>query len=258
MSIITITSDFGLKDPYLAVLKGQIFNQLPDINIIDISNDIDKFNIPQAAYIVKNTFENFPKNTVHLISIGVPDSDMDFLIIKHKEQYFIGLDNGMFSLIFENQPIIAYRLNLSAPPELSSFPEKSLLVAAAAHLSRGGVPEVIAEPIQGLRSMISYAPVIQDNIIRTSVVHIDSYGNLITNLTKDVFNKNIKGRSITINFRSTKEQVNTISRSYSDVDPGETVALFNSAGHLEIAFLLGNASGLLGIRINDTISIQFR
>ena len=257
MSIVTITSDFGLKDPYLAILKGQLVGQLPEIQIIDIAHDVEKFNIPQAAYIIKSAYVNFPPNTVHLVSVGIRSADMDFVIIKHQQQYFIGLDSGLFSIVFENEPIIAYRLNLSAPPELSSFPEKAIAVQAASHLLRGGVPEVIAEPIQALRAMISYAPVIQDNTIRASVVHVDSYGNLITNLTKEIFHKNVMGRNVEISFRQTREKVTSISRYYSDVEGGETVALFNSTGHLEIAFLLGNASGMLGIRINDTISIDF-
>ncbi|MGB0805397.1 MAG: SAM hydrolase/SAM-dependent halogenase family protein [Salibacteraceae bacterium] len=257
MRLITITSDFGLKDPYLAIIKGQLFSQLPDVSIVDISNGVDKHNIPEAAYILKNSYKNFPPKTVHLVSIGVRSLDMDYLIVKHADQYFIGLDSGLFSLVFENQPILAYRVNLSAPPELSSFPEKSVLIQAASHLARGGVPEIISEPVQSLRTMISYAPVIQQNAIRASVVYIDSYGNVVTNLTKELFHKHAMGRNIEISFRKHREKVTTISRNYSDVDGGETVALFNSNGHLEIAFLLGKASGLLGIQLNDTISIDF-
>lgn len=257
MGLITITSDFGTKDPYLAVFKGQIFSQLPDVNIVDITNEIEKHNIPQAAYILKSCFQDFPPNTVHLISVGIKSLDMDYVIVKHLNQYFIGLDSGLFSLVFENQPILAYRVKLEAPPELFSFPEKSILVQAASHLSRGGVPEIIAEPIQALRSMISYAPVIHEDAIRASVVYIDSYGNVITNLTKDVFNKHARGRGVEISFRQTREKVTNISESYSDVEGGETLALFNSNNHLEIAFNLGKASGMLGIKYNDTISIDF-
>lgn len=256
MGLITITSDFGLKDPYLAILKGQLFTQIPTVNLVDISHEIEKHSIPQAAYVLKNSYKNFPPNTVHLISVGLRSEEMDFLIVKAQDQYFIGLDSGLFSLVFENEPILAYRVKLSAPPEHSSFPEKSVLIQAASHLARGGVPEVIAEPIQSLRSMISYAPVIQPDAIRASVVYIDSYGNVVTNLTKEVFNKHRMGRDIEISFRN-REKVNTISRSYSENEGGETIALFNSNGHLEIAFLLGKASGLLGIQINDTISIDF-
>ena len=257
MSIITITSDFGISDPYLAVLKGQILSQFPESQIIDITNSVEKFNLAQAAFILKNAYSNFPPNTVHLVSVGASNSEADFVIIKHKQHFFVGLDNGLFSLVFENEPILAYQLTISSPPELASFPEKSILIQAATHLSRGGVPEVISEPIQSLRPMMSYAPVFQQDTIRASVVHIDSYGNVITNLTKDMFQKHAMGRGVDIRFRIPHARVTKISRSYAEVDPGDIVAVFNSTGHLEIAFHTGNASGLLGIRINETISINF-
>jgi len=257
MSTITITSDLGSSDHYLAVMKGQLLSQLGDVNIIDISNNIEKFNIPQAAFILKNSYANFPPATVHIVLVGISSPDIDYIIIKHKDQYFVGQDNGLFSLVFENEPILAYQLNLSAPPELASFPEKSILIQAASHLSRGGVPEVIGEQIQSLASMISYAPVIQNDTIRASVQHIDGYGNVITNLSKDLFSKYARERNVDIRFRIPHARVTKISNKYSDVDGGDIVALFNSAGLLEIAINSGKAAGLLGIRINDTISINF-
>tara|TARA_R110002050_G_scaffold204327_2_gene339730 strand:+ start:37277 stop:38053 length:777 start_codon:yes stop_codon:yes gene_type:complete len=257
MSIITITSDYGNSDPYLAVMKGRLMSQLENINIVDISNEIDKFNIAEAAYILKNSFSHFPKNTVHLVMVGVNNSDSDYLIVKHAEQFFVGLDNGLFSLVFENLPILAYQLSLSVPPELASFPEKSILVQAAAHLCRGGVPEVISEPIQGLAPMMSYAPVLQGDTIRATVQYIDSYGNLITNLPKDLFYKHVMGRKVDIRFRIPHARVTKINKRYSDVDPGDIVAFFNTGGFLEIAINSGKASSLLGVRINETISLNF-
>lgn len=257
MSIITITSDFGTSDPYLAVIKGQLLSQLETVQIVDISNNIDKFNIPQAAYILKNSFSNFPSNTVHLALIGAYHPSIDFVIVKYENQYFLGQDNGIFSLVFENLPIIAYHITLGVPPENASFQEKSILIQAASHLIRGGVPEVIGEQIQGLTQMISYVPIIQEDAIRTSILYIDSYGNVITNLTKAVFLKNRREREIEIKFRSMRVSINTIHTRYSDVDEGSLIALFNTSGYLEIAFNSGNAAQLLGLSITDTISIKF-
>lgn len=257
MSLITITSDLGSTDHYLGVMKGSLYSQLESLIIVDISNDIEKFNIAQAAFTIKHSFKSFPKNTVHLIMVGVYSHDSDFLIIKHKDQFFIGLDNGMFSLVFENEPIFAYRLNISAPPELNSFPEKEVMTKAASHLIRGGVPEVIGEPIQQLKQSLGYAPVTQEGLIRASVLFIDSYGNAITNVSSTFFNKIKRDRNIEIRFRRSREKVSEIHRQYSDVMEGEVVALFNSSGLLEIAINQGKASGLLGIGINDTITIHF-
>lgn len=257
MPLITITSDLGNKDHYLAVMKGRLLSQLESIQIIDVTHDISNYNIPEAAFILKNTYANFPINTIHLVMVGISDTETDFVIIKHKEQFFIGLDNGVFTLAFENEPIIAYKLNISPPPELFSFPDLSVLVQAASHLSRGGVPEVISEPIQNLRPVMNYAPVIQQDTIRATIQYIDSYGNVITNVTKELFTKIQMGRNVEIRFRVPGAMVTEISTQYSDVDGGDIIALFNSSGLLEIAINAGPAASLLGMKINETISINF-
>ena len=158
MGIITITSDLGTTDHYLAVIKGQLLCQIPDATIIDVTNEIVKFNIIQAAYTVKNTIDNFPKGTVHLVLVGIPNEETDFVIVNHKGQFYIGQDNGVFSLVFEHEPILGYKINLSPPPELFSFPEKFIFPQAASHLLRGGVPEVIGEVIQLLNNLKTEKP----------------------------------------------------------------------------------------------------
>ena len=258
MGLITITSDFGTTDHYLGILKGRIYSQLESAKIVDISNNIEKFNIAQPAFILKNSYNFFPNNSIHIVLVGTMHPNMDYVIVKKDSHYFIGLDNGLFSLVFDNQPIFAYRIKLSPPPELFSFPESEIATQAASHLLRGGIPEVIADPIQNLTQALGFAPVIQENLIRASVVHIDSYGNAITNLSKTVFDRIARGREFEIGFRVPKTKADRISQRYSDVEPGEIVILFNSSGFLEIAFNGGRASGLLGIELHDMLTIQFQ
>jgi len=258
MSLITITSDFGSKDHYLAVMKGELYSQIDTLSIVDITNDIEKFNLPQAAFVIKHAYNSFPKNTVHLVMVGSGTADTDFLIVKSNDQYFIGLDNGLFALIFESEPIFAYRLTINPPPELFSFPEKEILPKAASHLLRGGVPEVIAEPIQQLKPMIGYTPIVQDDFIRATVLFIDGYGNVITNVSKTLFNQIRRDRKVDIGFRVSREHITIIHRQYADVPQGEVLALFNSSGLLEIAINQGDASGLLGIAIYENLSIRFK
>ena len=257
MSIITITSDFGNKDHYLAVMKGLLFSQIENVNIVDISNEIGKFNIPQAAFVLKHAYKSFPQNTVHLVMVGVYSTETDFLIVKSRDQYFIGLDNGLFSLVFENEPIFAYRLTINAPPELLAFPESEIMTKATAHLLRGGIPEVIAEPIQQLRPMLGYTPIVTQDLIRATAIHIDSYGNVITNVSLSLLSQNRRDRGIEISFRISRERIKVIHRQYSDVHEGEVVAVINSAGLLEIAINQGDASSLLGINLYENISIRF-
>lgn len=258
MSIITITSDLGTSDHYLASLKGALFSQIEDLNIIDISNDVEKYNLLQAAYILKHSCLNFPKGTIHIVMIGIHSAETDYLIVKFKDQFFIGLDNGLFSIAFENEPIFAYRIKISAPPEMFSFPELAIIPPSSSHLLRGGVPEVIAEPVSSLKQMLSYAPVIQGDQIRASVIYIDSYGNLITNLDKATFNRLRRDRNFEIRFRNPHVRITKISTQYGDVDTGNPLALFNSANNLEVAIHMGKASGLIGVSINDSISISFK
>lgn len=258
MSIITITSDFGNKDHYLAVMKGLLFSQIENVNIVDISNEIGKFNIPHAAFVLKHAYKNFPHNTVHLVIVGVYSSETDYLIVKSRDQYFIGLDNGVFSLVFENEPIFAYRLTINSPPELLAFPESEIMTKATAHLLRGGIPEVIAEPIQKLQPMLGYTPIVTQDFIRATAIYIDSYGNVITNVSLSLLNQNRRERGVKISFRISREQINVIHRQYSDVSEGDVVAIINSAGLLEIAINQGNASSLLGINLYENISINFK
>lgn len=258
MALITLTSDLGTKDYYLSVIKGQILTVLPEANIIDVSHHIEKFNISQAAYIVRCTLGNFPNNTVHLINVGINDMNEDYVVVKHKEQYYLGLDNGLLSLVFANEPIIAYRLNITAPPELFSFPEKSILVQAAAHLAKGGVPEVIGESVQMLKQAMDYTPVIQPHLIRAVAIYIDEFGNVITNVTKDLFFKHKLDRNFEISFRNLRTlKITHISQQYADVDEGDPLVLFNASGHLEIAIRSGKASGLLGLNVTSQIPIEF-
>mgnify|MGYP001287406374 FL=1 len=110
--LITLTSDMGLKDYYVASIKGAIYSQLPQVNIVDISHDIPAFDIIHASFVIKNTFKQFPKNTVHIIGIDSEiNDDTDHIIVQNYDQYFIGTDNGIFSLIFDKQPDGAWKIN---------------------------------------------------------------------------------------------------------------------------------------------------
>src|SRR3954463_11171563 len=105
MAIITLTTDLGDKDIYLAALKCSILKLLPTVNIVDITNSVSAFNVQQAAFILKNSFYYFPDDTVHLIGIDTVYSDhTKYLAVRHKNHYFVGADNGIFSLMFTGDP----------------------------------------------------------------------------------------------------------------------------------------------------------
>jgi len=264
MNIITLTSDMGIKDFYLAAIKGAIYKAFPEAKVVDISHFVTPFDIAQAAFILKNAYPDFPKNTVHIISVDPESTESKHhLVVQYDDQYFIGNDNGMFSLMFDQQPEIVWKLKPPADIGSSSFPSKSVYIWAAAHLAQGGRPEEIAERIDGVNTRAAFHPVVMPNLIKGTVIFIDGYGNVITNVSKSLFESTCKERKYTIYFRGDSYGIKKISDSYNDVPPGEKMAIFGPGNFLEIAINRGvegsggGANKLFGLKLNDIIRIEF-
>jgi len=264
MSIITLTSDMGIKDFYLASIKGAIYKALPDAKIVDITHHITPFDIAQAAFIVKNTYPDFPEKTVHIISVDPePSINSHHVAILKDGQYFIGNDNGMFSLLFDEQPEQIYKL--TAPPAIgsSSFPSKSIFVWAATLLAQGARLEEIGERTDSIKMRVAFRPVIEPDLIKGTVIFIDGYGNVITNIDRHLFENARDGRKFTLYFRGESHGISKISETYNEVPPGEKLAIFGSGDFLEIAINKGvegsggGANKLFGLKLNDIIRIEF-
>jgi hypothetical protein len=257
MGIITLTTDLGYKDFYQAALKGSILNTLPNVTIIDISHEIEPFNISKAAFLLKNSFYYFPKGTVHLIGIDtVYSASNKYLALKYRDHFFVGADNGIFSLIFEEEPQEIVEVNILQDLKFLHFPLADIFVKAACHLANGGKLEEIGEAVEEIEQRINFKPAILENAIRGNVIFIDSFENVITNVTKALFTKVQNGRKFSLSFKR-NEKINQLSWHYDEVPEGEKLCLFGISNHLEIAINKGKASGLLGLKANDMIQIDF-
>ncbi len=257
MAIITLTTDLGYKDFYQAALKGSILSTLPTANIVDITHEIQAFNISRAAFILKNCFSYFPKNTVHLIGIDtVYSEDNKYIAVKYRDHYFVGSDNGIFSLIFEERPQEVVEINIMQDLKFLHFPLADIFVKAACHLAAGGELHEIGIPTDDIEQRMNLHPVIEKDLIKGSVIFIDSFQNVITNVTKDLFTQIQQGRNFTLSFKR-NETISQLSWHYNEVPEGEKLCLFGISNHLEIAINKGNASGLLGLYINDIVRIDF-
>ncbi len=257
MAIITLTTDLGYKDFYQAALKGSIYNLLPEVKIVDVTHEIPAFNISQAAFILKNCFSYFPLGTVHLIGIDTVYSMQNkYLAIAYKGHFFVGTDNGIFSLIFDAEPDEIVEINILQDLKFLHFPLTDILVKAACHLASGGNLESIGVKVDGIEQKMNLHPIIEKDFIKGSVIFIDSFENIITNITKDLFISIQKGRNFTLYFRR-NESINHLSWHYNEVPEGEKLCLFGISNQLEIAINKGKASGLLGLYINDIIRIEF-
>jgi hypothetical protein len=257
MAIITLTTDLGYKDFYQAALKGSILNTLPNVNIIDITHEIEAFNISRAAFILKNCFYYFPKGTVHLIGIDTVYSESNkYLALKYRDHFFVGSDNGIFSLIFEEAPQEIVEINIMQDLKFLHFPLADIFVKAACHLASGKPLKEIGITTDEIEERMNLHPVIEKNQIKGSVIFVDSYENVVTNVTKEIFTKVQNGRNFTLYFKR-NESINQLSWHYNEVPEGEKLCLFGISNHLEIAINKANASGLLGLHNGDIIRIEF-
>ena len=272
MSIITLTTDFGIKDFHVSKIKGLLNIELDNPKIIDISHEISPFNIIEGAYVIKNAYQNFPRGSIHIINIDAEKNpDQSHLVVHMDEHFFICADNGITSLISNNiKPNDVYEINISDSFNLSTI---DTFVTVASHIYRGGHLNLIGKPIEKIKELIDLKIIEKSkNELLCSVIYIDNYGNVITNVTKDFFDKFSLSRNFTINARNVK--FNKIFNSYSEAidfskekkyreEDGKKIALFNSSGHLELSIYKSNpvtsggANSLFGLSYGDNISIVF-
>ncbi|MBJ05224.1 MAG: hypothetical protein CMP65_04930 [Flavobacteriales bacterium] len=266
MSIITLTSDYGNKDYFVSAIKGRILSEISEVKIIDISHDISPFHLNECAYILKNAYINFPQKSVHIIAVDTEiEKHKRHIIAYINDHYFITSDSGLLSLIFPNtNPEQIVSINISPNYDNDLFPARDIFTKVACHIIRGGTLNVVGEKINSLKSFRPIAPasINQEKSLAGEVIYIDRFGNIITNINKDIFNKNKRQQNFTIHLpRGYK--INSISNSYSDVNDGTALALFNSTHLLEIAINRADknaecgASTLLGIKEGDQIIIDF-
>ena len=275
MAIITLTTDFGLKDHFASAVKGAIYSELPNVGIVDISHSISPFNVPEAAYVIRNAYSSFPKGTIHLIGV---DSELNVenkhIALKLDDHYFICANNGIMSMVCsEIAPEKIVEINIHDKIE-TKFPVLDVFVKVACHIARGGTLEVIGKiinDIKPIRDLVPFVNADQSQIIG-SVIYIDNYGNVVTNIKRKFFEDLRKGRRFEISARNYK--FDTIHKNYSDIvnfsipqekrhDEGRRLVVFNSTEYLEIAVYksnsgtVGSANTLLGLGLRDTITINF-
>ena len=276
MPLITLTTDFGLKDHFVGAVKGAIFNELNDAQIVDISHQITPFSVTEAAYIIKNSYINFPKGSIHVIGVdaelSVENKPVAILLDEH---FFICSDNGILSLITsEIKPEKMVEITIQNTYE-NRYTTLDVFVKVAGHLARGGTLEVIGKKIDSIKEIIEIQPFInaERNQIIGSVIYIDNFGNVVSNISKQIFNSVGKGRDFEIIARNYK--FDKIQKKYNDLvdftvqqdqrhDDGKKLAIFNSADYLEISVYrsnlktVGGASTLLGLKYRDNITVRFK
>ncbi|MBW8359051.1 MAG: SAM-dependent chlorinase/fluorinase [Weeksellaceae bacterium] len=272
MPLITLTSDFGYTDHRVAAIKGRILSQNRDAKIADITHDIQAYNLQQTAYIVGNAYPYFPQGSIHIISVdSFFHKDRKCIIYKADGHYFLAADNGLLSLIFfDIKPEAVYEITYNTRfDDVVNFTTTDVLVPAAVHLQNGGLPEVIGRKFKTPRQLSLPKAGSTDNLIFGEVLYIDNFGNIISNITKNYFDENLKSYDgFIIKFRNLA--LSKIYSSYTELVTdwkketefhGKPAAIFNEAGLLELTIYKGNidngAKSLFGLKVGEKIYIEF-
>lgn len=245
MAIVTLTSDIGTQDFLSGAIKGQLLQINPKFNIVDISHDLSPFNYPQASYMCSNAIKNFPPGTLHLIIMDLFNKKPDHALLVHHNDQYIGIaDNGLIKMILQESPQEKIAVPLSGPKSVLNFTNTLATsfekIMEGAEIAEVGNADIEIEEKNPLRPMHS------SQFIEGHIIFIDNFENVIINISKDEFEQQRRGRSFKIYF-TRGEMIERISETYADVPESEKLAIFNSAGYLEIAINKGNAAGLFGL-----------
>lgn len=273
MSIITLTTDLGTKDHKVASIKGSILSLEKNVPIVDITHHIEPHDIIQTAYIVRNSYSHFPKGSIHMIAVDCfYHKDRKFLVLEANGHYFIMPDNGLFSLIFpEIKPEKIYEISHKASDDDRIFTPIDIFVPVAVHIYKGNKAKLIGKQITDIKEVVFPKPNYNEaqKMIAGEIVYIDHFGNAVSNISKEIFEKHLSGnQNFTVKFRECS--MKNIVKKHTDIITdwekenfflAKELALFNEADLLEIAMYKGSktngAAPLMGLNIGEKIYVEF-
>lgn len=259
--LVTLTTDFGLRDGYVAAMKGVILQVHPGLRLVDISHEIPPQDVMAAAFVMRQAIPFFPDEAVHLAVVDPGVGTDRKLIAASTERFmFVGPDNGLLSLLLGEKE--AEKIVVLDRPEAWRVPEPSatfhgrdVFAPVAAHLAAGMPLEEVGAPATDIKRLHWPVPQVDEHGIDAFVVHVDRFGNCITNLSAEELEHNRKGRGVKLYVGSTI--LRQLAHTYGSVAEGEPLALIGSSGLLEIGVRNGNASELLSIEPGQPVRLLF-
>lgn len=256
MPAITLTSDLGIQDIYLAAVKGTMLSHLRDVQVVDISHQVPDFDIFKAAELLRHSYNFFPKGTIHCILVNTNShKKAPILLGKYDGHYFIGPDNGLFSFLFSEPPELLIKLHENNQAHKTTFPFTELYMPCLKLLLEGSSAESLGTPVEEYISKSPFNAFGQGDQVHGYIWHIDKYGNCISNITKQLFESVGKGRKFMVDLKGVKNA--TVNFHYEERRDGEISCFFNFIGLLEIAINVGSAAQLLSLQRNDKVIFRF-
>ena len=270
--LVTLTTDFGLQDGYVAAMKGVLLSRAPGVQLVDVTHAVAPQDVGEAAYVLLQAAPYFPDGTVHLAVVD-PGVGTDRRAVAARfagpsgAHYFVGPDNGLLSLLLAGSPYApdalqavhvldaADRWRTAAPSR--TFHGRDIFAAAAAHLAAGGDLAALGTALDPaeLHPMRWAQPTADEQGVRGWVVHVDRFGNCTTNIARETLDEHRDGRTVRCYVGAAA--MDGVRQTYADVDTGEPLLLFGSDGFLEIGVNMGNAAELLSIRKGSAVDVVF-
>ncbi len=256
MGVIGLLTDYGLRDAYVARVKAKIASLSSAVRVIDISHDVQKFHLPEAAYILGNVWRDFPEGSVFLIGVDHPYEKSGYVLCKVEGMFFICADNGLLSLLFDKDQMAnlkfesIHALNIEGS---NSFELYTSLIDVAINLVDSGVIDDSLKKLEDVKRFTQNGIKIVSDKIFGKVLYVDSYGNIITNIHKDIVEVNSLGRSFEV--KAGSEYIPRLSNGYKVGYEAKCVAFYNVDGFLEISITDANASQLLGVK--NEVGLKF-
>lgn len=259
--MITLLTDFGTADYFVGAMKGVILTINPDAALVDITHEIPPQNILSGAFTLSAVYKNFPEGTIHVAVVdpGVGSNRRAIVAFAHN-QYFVGPDNGLFSFIYEEESVRVFHAtneDYFQKPVSNTFHGRDIFAPLAAALSKGVHPEKLGPEITDFVRLPNLKPnLVGERTLEASIIHIDHFGNCITNLTRrDITDEMIaRGLTLTINGR----KITSLRRFFAEETdaPSSLFAIWGSAGYLEIASNRSSAAEILRARTGEKILVM--
>lgn len=258
-SVITLLTDFGTQDGYVGAMKGVILQHAPNARIVDISHDIQPYNIRQAAFALLNYAEHFPEGTIHVVVVdpGV-GTHRRGIVLRCKDRFFVGPDNGVFSYLLQEKDVQVLRIleNRLGHPISNSFHGRDVFAPIAAMLANGDDINPVTTPVSDPESFFEPCELINDSEMELTVVHIDHFGNVIFNFSKSDWEHLNWTRDIRLKLKH--GFVQGLHNTFGEVGEGRVLMMWDSSNFLQLAQNKGNVSKLLDIQVGQKFRLVHR
>jgi len=266
MITVTLTTDWGADGIYVGAFKGRLVQRIPGVQMVDVTHQVEPLNPIRAVYALQNCYKFFAKKTIHIVGVGgdigtdAPINKREYICFQYDHHYFIGPNNGMWETMFGEVPDQVFKLEKSSLAEqFNTFPELDIYIEAISKLSLGMEPKHVGTLVECAYGRRTALPARKGNQLLGTFQFFDTYGNGITNISKDEFYEIAKGRPFQIMVGSERDEfvTNYIATDYSEGDSTKIMALFSFTGYLEISVRSSQLSKFLHIDKNTKVLVRF-